>query len=135
MAGVAIGVRMNGDRTDAHGARGADDATGDLAAVRDQYLAEHRPRFALHRRALAARAFGFRHSGMLPCLRHGFSSFFSRSIASDRQILLRVSRGMMTSSMKPRLPATNGFANFLRYSSLRASIVIASVASLRKMIS
>jgi hypothetical protein len=33
-----------------------------------------------------------------------------------------VLRGMLTSSMKPRWPATNGFANFSRYSSVRASI-------------
>src|SRR5215470_594219 len=45
------------------------------------------------------------YSGMLPCLRHGLSSFLSRSIARERQMRLRVSCGMMTSSMKPRWPA------------------------------
>ena len=32
---------------------------------------------------------------MLPCLRQGFSNFLFRSIASDRAIRLRVSRGMI----------------------------------------
>ena len=38
-------------------------------------------------------------AGMLPCLRHGLSSFLSRSIASERQMRLRVSCGWITSSM------------------------------------
>src|SRR5574337_651820 len=48
--------------------------------------------------------------GILPCLRHGLSSFLSRSITSERQMRLRVSCGWITSSMKPRLPATKGLA-------------------------
>jgi hypothetical protein len=39
---------------------------------------------------------------------------------------------MMTSSMKPRLPATKGLANLARYSSVRASILSLSPMSLRK---
>jgi hypothetical protein len=69
---------------------------------------------AQSRRSLPPSPFPLRYNGMFPCFRHGFSSFFSRSIASDRQMRLRVSCGMITSSMNPRLPATNGFANFLR---------------------
>jgi hypothetical protein len=38
-------------------------------------------------------------SGMFPCFRHGFSSFLSRSITSERQMRLRVSCGWITSSM------------------------------------
>ena len=41
--GVAIGVGIDGDRLDAHLARGLDDAAGDLAAVGDQDFLEHRP--------------------------------------------------------------------------------------------
>ena len=37
--------------------------------------------------------------------------------------------------MKPRLPATKGFANFVRYSSVRAAIFSGSSRSARKMIS
>ena len=65
-----------------------------------------------------------RHRGMLPCLRHGFSSFLVSSVASARQIRRRVPCGMITSSMKPRLAATNGLANFSRYSSVRAAIFV-----------
>ena len=65
---------------------------------------------------LASAAVRLSQSGMLPCLRHGFSSFFSLSIASERQMRLRVSWGMITSSMKPRWPAMKGLANFSLYS-------------------
>ena len=51
--------------------------------------------------------------GMLPCLRQGFSSFFSLSIASERQMRFLVSWGMITSSMKPRWPAMNGVGELL----------------------
>jgi alpha-ketoglutarate-dependent 2,4-dichlorophenoxyacetate dioxygenase len=40
-----------------------------------------------------------RYSGMFPCLRHGSSTFLSRSITSERQMRLRVSCGWITSSM------------------------------------
>ncbi len=59
---------------------------------------------------------------MLPCFRHGFFSFLFRSMANDRQMRLRVMRGMMTSSMKPRRPAMNGLANLTRYSSVSSAI-------------
>ena len=72
---------------------------------------------------------------MLPCLRQGFFSCLLRSMARERQTRARVSRGMMTSSMKPRLPAMNGLANFCRYSSVRAAMAAGSPMSLRKMIS
>src|SRR3990167_5812122 len=55
-------------------------------------------------------------SGMFPCLRHGFSSFLSFSITSERQMRLRVSLGRITSSIKPRAPATNGLAKRALYS-------------------
>jgi len=38
---LAVGVAVDGDRSDAHLAQSADDAHGDLAAVRDQNLAKH----------------------------------------------------------------------------------------------
>ena len=72
---------------------------------------------------------------MLPCLRQGFSSFLFLSIASDRQMRLRVSWGMITSSMKPRWPAMKGLANFSLYSFSRAAIFAGSPFSSRKMIS
>jgi hypothetical protein len=62
------------------------------------------------------------YKGMLPCLRHGFSSFLFFSIASERQMRLRVSCGMITSSMKPRAPAMKGLANFSLYSASRAPV-------------
>ena len=37
----AVGIGIDGHRSDAHFAQGADDADGDLAPVGDQYLAEH----------------------------------------------------------------------------------------------
>ena len=40
MHGVAVGLGINGDRAQAHGAGGADDAAGDLAAVGDQERAK-----------------------------------------------------------------------------------------------
>src|SRR5258708_40305271 len=74
-------------------------------------------------------------SGMLSCFFHGFSRRFSRSMASARQRRRLVSWGVMTSSMKPREPATKGLANFCRYSSVRASNLAGAPASARKMIS
>ena len=38
-----IGFAMHRDRADAHGLGGGDDPHGDLAAIGDQYLAEHQP--------------------------------------------------------------------------------------------
>ena len=89
VAGALVRFRVDGDGADAHPLRGPDHATGDFAAVGDEDFLEH---------AGVLFTVGV-HSGMLLCLRHGFSTFFSRSIASDRQIRLRVSCGMMTSSM------------------------------------
>ena len=42
MERVLIGFRIDGDRLDAHAARGLDDAAGDLATVGDEDLLEHR---------------------------------------------------------------------------------------------
>ena len=42
MQRAGVGVGMDGDGGDAHAPRGADDAAGDLAAVGDQDLVEHR---------------------------------------------------------------------------------------------
>ncbi len=72
--------------------------------------------------------------GILPCLRHGFSSFFSRSMTSERQMRLRVSCGRITSSMKPRAPATNGLAKRDLYSASLAASLAGSPLSSRKMI-
>ncbi|SRR6266404_3142320 len=44
---------------------------------------------------------------MLSCFFHGLASDFPCSIASARQSRRRVSRGRITSSIKPRLAATN----------------------------
>ena len=68
-------------------------------------------------------------------LRHGFSSFLSRSMTRLRQMRLRVSCGRMTSSMKPRAPATNGLAKRSLYSASRAASLTGSFLSSRKMIS
>jgi len=46
-AGVGFGI--DGDGAQAHGARGSDDAAGDLAAVGDQERAEAPVHLALHR--------------------------------------------------------------------------------------
>ena len=90
VARVLVGLGIDGDRLDAHAAGGADHSAGDLAPVGDQDLLEH---------VAASVRWPVAQSGMLPCLRQGFSSFLSRSIASERQIRLRVSCGMITSSM------------------------------------
>jgi hypothetical protein len=58
-----------------------------------------------------------------------------RSIASERQMRLRVSCGWITSSMKPRAPATKGFAKRALYSASRAASLAGSPLSSRKMIS
>jgi len=55
--------------------------------------------------------------------------------ASERQMRVRVCRGMITSSMKPRCPATKGFANLVRYSSVSSAIRCGLSISLRKIIS
>src|SRR4029079_4896401 len=80
----AIAIRVNRDRCQPQIPTSAHDPDSDLAAIGDQHL----------------------HSGMFPCLRGGFlsrlvSNWF-RAVISFR----RVSRGAMTSSMKPRLAAT-----------------------------
>ena len=41
MQRVLVGVGIDGDRLDAHLARGLDDAAGDLAAIGDQDFLEH----------------------------------------------------------------------------------------------
>jgi hypothetical protein len=86
--GVAVGVGVDGDTLDAHLARGLDDAAGDFAAIRNEDFIEH-----------CLRPLRSAQSGILSCLRHGFSSFLSRSIDSERQMRLRVACGAMTSSM------------------------------------
>ena len=40
MRRARVGIRIDRDRLDAHGPRGADDATGDLAAIGDQDFLE-----------------------------------------------------------------------------------------------
>ncbi len=40
---LAIGVGIDGDRLDAHLARGLDDAAGDLAAIGNEDFLEHYP--------------------------------------------------------------------------------------------
>src|SRR5574343_1249199 len=74
-------------------------------------------------------------SGMLPCLRHGFWMSLSFSMASERQMRLRASFGMITSSIKPRAPATKGLANFDLYSASRSASLAGSFFSSRKIIS
>ena len=86
--GVLVRLRVDGHGLDAHASRRLDDATGDLAPVGDEYLLEH-----------TCRSPGHRHSGMLPCLRHGSSIFLSRSTVSARHTRRRVPCGMITSSM------------------------------------
>ena len=73
---------------------------------------------------------------MLPCLRHGFSSFLSRNITRDRQMRLRVSCGRITSSIKPRAPATNGLNQTqadvflaLAQGQIEATVVTSTVAA------
>ena len=66
------------------------DAHRDLAAVGDEDLAE-RPRA---------------HRGMFPCFFGGFLSRLPRAISSPATIFLRVWRGSITSSTKPRSAAT-----------------------------
>src|SRR5205085_288604 len=109
MARVLVGIGVDGHRLDAHLPGGLDDAAGDFAAVGNEDLVEH---------VLVPRA---DQRGMLPCLRHGLSIFLSRSITSERQMRLRVSCGWITSSMKPRAPATKGLANCALYSASRAA--------------
>src|SRR6185312_6128655 len=56
-------------------------------------------------------------------------------MARARHRRRRVPWGVMTSSMKPRAPATKGLANLVRYSSVRWAILAGSPMSPRKMIS
>ena len=85
--GARIRIGVDGNGLDAHGACRFNDAAGNLAAVCNQDIFLNiGSRGALH------------YKGMLPCLRHGFSSFLSRSMANERQMRLRVACGMMTSS-------------------------------------
>ena len=88
MQGVLVGIRIDGNRLDAQAARRADDAAGDLAAVRDQDLGEQG-------RHGTARLY----SGMLSCLRQGFWSCLFFSMDSALMTRRRVPCGMMTSSM------------------------------------
>ena len=64
MARVAVGIGVQRDAAQAQAARAADDAAGDLAAVRDQQAREHLSSFREPRRACASR--GTRRC--LPCL-------------------------------------------------------------------
>ena len=50
-------------------------------------------------------------SGMLPCFLHGRVAFLSRSKARSSQSRVRVSRGSMIASTKPRCAATRGLLN------------------------
>src|SRR6185369_3941421 len=137
MQGIGIGVGIDRHRLDPHRARRADDPAGDLAAIGNQDLLEHlthSPRrspspFVSCTYRLATQ------SGMLSCFFQGLLNCLSRSIASERHRRFRVECGMMTSSMKPRAPATKGLANFSRYSSVRSAIFCLSLISARKMIS
>src|SRR5882672_8457071 len=78
---------------------------------------------------------GNTHNGILSCFFQGFFSCLLRSMARARQRRRRVPCGVMTSSMKPRAPATKGLANLVRYSSVRWAILAGSPMSPRKMIS
>ena len=82
----AVGVGVDGDGLDAEVVRRANDAHGDLAAVRDEELADG--------------AGGvLDHSGMFPCF---FGGFLSRLVSSSASALIsrgRVRRGSITSSM------------------------------------
>src|SRR5437764_14877725 len=62
------------------------------------------------------------HSGMLSCFFHGFSSCLLRSLRSPIATRRRVECGMITSSMKPLLAATNGLAKRASYSAVRSAI-------------
>src|SRR5690606_9129364 len=124
--GVAVDVRVDGDRLDAHLAAGAHHAHRELPAIGDQDLLEHGGLRRLRVRG---------QSGMLPCFLGGFWSRFVASISSERMILARVSSGRITSSMYPSSAALKGLANFSRYSASsstrRAAGSLASWSSLR----
>src|SRR6185503_8520636 len=75
------------------------------------------------------------HSGMLSCFFQGFSSCLSLSLRRPSAMRRRVEWGMITSSMKPLLAATNGLAKRASYSAVRSAILAGSPISLRKMIS
>ena len=81
MARATIGLGIHRHGLDAHFLRAADHTAGNFAAISDQDFLEHA------------------YSGMLPCLRHGLSSFLLASMVSARFTRLRVSLGMITSSM------------------------------------
>lgn len=72
---------------------------------------------------------------MLSCFFHGFESFLFLNISSDLQILFLVVLGIITSSIKPLLPAINGFANLSLYSLVFFSIFYLSPISFLKIIS
>ena len=58
VAGVAVGLGVDGDRADAHLLERADDADRDLAAVCDQDFLEHRRRRIVHPGGMPGSAFG-----------------------------------------------------------------------------
>jgi hypothetical protein len=76
MQRAIIGIGIHRHRFDAELAAGLDDAASDLATVGDQDLVEQ----------LGCHDTRHPYSGMLSCFFQGFSSFFSRSIASERAI-------------------------------------------------
>ena len=51
------------------------------------------------------------YNGILSCFFQGLVSFLPRNAAKARDIRIRVLRGWITSSIKPRSAATNGLAN------------------------
>ena len=89
-----IGFGIDGERLYAQFTASTNDAKGNFTAIGDEDFREHVSVLLLERRDGVTD-----HSGMLLCLRHGFSTFLSCSMASERQIRLRVSCGMITSSM------------------------------------
>src|SRR5688500_8842705 len=99
----AIALGEHRHRLESHVAARANDAHGNLSAVRDEHVAHGR------------------HRGMLPCFLGGLRSRLVSNAASAALTLARVSRGWMTSSMNPRSAATYGLANFSRYSAIRAA--------------
>ena len=90
--GVGVGVGVNRDRRDAQLATGADDADGDLAAVRDEQAPER------WRRVVRAQRRRVAQSGMLPCFFGGSDCRLFSSIASAPATRARDSDGWITSS-------------------------------------
>src|SRR5690606_22617142 len=117
---ITIGVGIDGYGCNAHFLCRFDDPAGNFAAIGDKNFLNHGWLLAVSD-----------HKGMVSCFFQGVASCLLRRLAKARAIRRRDECGMITSSIKPRSAATNGFANRSSYSLVRAAILSGSSSSER----